>query len=249
MDENIFPHILRRPRAALRLFCLPYAGANAAYYRSWAPYLPDNVELWPVELPGRGTRFSAPLQQDMDLLVRDLARAVVQNSDIPFVLFGHSMGSAIAFALALELKKLGRLPAMVVCSGRSAPHRIKIRNIHKSPDSDIIAEMTRLGGTPAEVLESAELMELVLPIVRNDYTLIETYKPKPAHRIESPLLVLCGKDDLDAPPESLEAWRDLTTGRMKLSLFDGDHFYLNDQKHAIISAIMHNLESIRKTVA
>ncbi|WP_273727518.1 thioesterase II family protein [Brucella gallinifaecis] len=249
MDQNIFPHILRRPRPALRLFCLPYAGANAAYYRSWAPHLPDKVELWPVELPGRGTRFSEPLQPDMSLLVRDLAEAVAQHSDIPFVLFGHSMGSAITFALALELKMLGRFPAMIVCSGRSAPHRINIRNIHKLPDSGIIAEITRLGATPAEVLESAELMELILPIVRNDYTLIETYKPDPALRIESPMLVLCGRDDHDAPQENLEAWQDLTTGPMKLSLFDGDHFYLNDQKTAIISAIMQNLEAMRKAAA
>jgi len=242
--DNAFPHQLRRPRPALRLFCLPYAGANAGYFRPWAPCLRDNTELWPVELPGRGARFAAPLQPDMDKLVHELADTIAPHCDIPFVLFGHSMGSAIAFALTLELEKRGRFPALVVCSGRPAPHRIRRRNLHTLPDSGLIAEMKRLGGTPTEALESAELMKLVLPIIRNDYTLIESYHPAPESRINSPVLVLSGRDDLDATPATLAAWQDLTTQPIRLSLFDGDHFYLNWQTQAVVSAIDQTLAQL-----
>lgn len=238
MSQALFPHALRRPRPSMRLFCFPYAGANAAYYRPWGHLLPDDIELWPIELPGRGVRFGEPLQAEMLSLAHDIAAAIAEHADIPFALFGHSMGSAIAFATALRLLDRRLRPIALIASGRVAPQRVRKRGIHRLADEGIIAEIRRLGGTPEEILSNRELMDLVLPVVRNDYRLIETYQPETDARIESPIHVFCGRDDLDAAEEDLEAWQDLTTRSCCLEYFDGDHFYLNEKKHEVVAAVV-----------
>lgn len=243
MSQILFPHALRRPRPRMRLFCFPYAGANAAYYRPWGHLLPDDVELWPIELPGRGVRFGESLQADMPSLTREIAAAITTYADIPFALFGHSMGSAIAFATTLRLLDHDLRPMALIASGRIAPHRVRDRDIHRLADEGIIAEIRRLGGTPEEILNNMELMDLVLPVVRNDYRLIETYRPETEAKIESPIHIFCGRADLDATAEDLEAWSELTTHACDLTYFDGDHFYLNGKKHEVVSAIVDRLHT------
>lgn len=235
--QTLFPHRNHRPSARLRLYCLPYAGANAAYYKPWIASFPQEVEIVPIELPGRGVRFVDTLVNDMDILATQVADAIAADQDGAFSLFGHSMGSAIAFAVALKLEQRGHRPEQVVCSGRDAPHHITKRGVHILPQENIIQEMKRLGGTPLEVLENAELMDLVMPVVRNDYTLIETYNPDPARKITAPIHVLCGRDDPDASKDGLAAWQDLTRGDHSLQLFAGDHFYINPHRTQVIEAI------------
>lgn len=231
-----FAHVHRRPHTEWRLVCLTFAGGTAGYFRNWSSLIPPEVELWPVELPGRGTRFTHPLEPDMASLIDQLAPATVCLDDRPLAIFGHSMGSAIAFALAQRLERLGRPPALLAVSGRDAPHRVRRRGMHRRPDRDLRAELTRLGGTPAEVLQSEVLMEMVLPILRNDYQLIETYDPDP-DPISSPILVICGDRDLDATPDGLAGWADLTRAGAKVQMLPGDHFYLSHQAGAILRLI------------
>ncbi|MCG8598081.1 MAG: alpha/beta fold hydrolase [Kiloniellales bacterium] len=226
-----------RPEARWRLVCLAFAGGAAAYFRPWEEKLPDTAEFWPAELPGHGVRFGEPLVDDMEELARDLAAALTPHDDLPLVLFGHSMGSAIIFAATRALEARGLQPAALVCSGRIAPHRVKAQGIHRRSDEGIVAEMIRLGGTPQEVLENRELLNLVLPVVRNDYRLIETYDPAPHPRIRAPIRVFCGEADEDANREGLLAWGELTQADCRLDYFPGDHFYLTDQRDDVVGAL------------
>lgn len=236
MTAPHFAHVDHRPHADWRLICLTFAGGTAGYFRNWSPLVPPEAELRPVELPGRGTRFADPLEPDMGALIDRLAPAVARLHDRPLAIFGHSMGSAIAFALAQRLQMLGAPPALVAVSGRDAPHRVARHDMHRRPDQDLRAELSRLGGTPAEVLKSEALMAFILPILRNDYRLIETYDPDPTP-IDSPILAICGDADLDATPAGLAAWADLTRAGATLHILPGDHFYLNDQAGAILRLI------------
>lgn len=222
-----FPHVVPNPDPQWRLFCLAFAGGTAAHFRPWAQFMPEEAELRPVELPGRGTRFSEPLEPDMMTIAEGLAEAITPLANRPYTLFGHSMGSAIAFATAQLLEQRGLAPSLLVCSGRAAPHVVEKRSIHRLPDDGIRQEMIRLGGTPDEILENQDLMGLILPIVRNDFELIETYAPQASPLLETPIFTLCGRQDEDATEAGLLAWRDLTSGAFDLKMFDGDHFYLN----------------------
>src|SRR6185295_11175567 len=91
------------PNARLRLFCFPYAGGGASAYRGWATALPSDLEVCPVQLPGRESRLrEAPFTRP-EPLIQTLADVLEPHLDLPFVLFGHSMGGMISFELSREL--------------------------------------------------------------------------------------------------------------------------------------------------
>lgn len=234
-----FPFRQHRPGAGWRLFCFAFAGGSAAWFRPWSALLPEDAELWPVELPGHGTRMDDPLSDDMDRLSRDIAAAIAPQADRPIVLFGHSMGSAIVLAVTRILETdYGITPRLVVCSGRIAPHCVRGRQVHLRTDDGLREEIIRLGGTDPEILEHQDLMAFILPIVRNDFRLIETWAPAPDPVITPPILVLSGRDDLDAPPDALPRWGDLSRGGAAIALFEGGHFFVNDQIPAVVATVV-----------
>src|SRR5579859_3905311 len=87
-----------RPRQMprLRLFCLPYAGGGASMFRDWTTGLPADIDVCPILLPGRESRVREPAFSRVEPLVEALAPAVLPYLDVPYALFGHSMGALIA---------------------------------------------------------------------------------------------------------------------------------------------------------
>src|SRR5215467_3967748 len=83
-------------RVRLRLLCFPYAGGSSSSYRSWSAALPEGIEICPVELAGRGNRFQEAPCRDLGGLVRDLSNELRPLLDIPFAIFGHSMGALLS---------------------------------------------------------------------------------------------------------------------------------------------------------
>lgn len=219
-----------RPEARLRLFCFPYAGGAASIYRGWQEALPRDVEVWPVQPPGREGRIREPAMTSVDELVdgflgdhaRDLEAA-------PCALFGHSMGATLAHETALRLVARGGPPPLLLAvSARRAPHRPEHHPpIHDLPEDEFRAELRRLNGTPAEVLEHPELMDLLGPMLRADFTLIETYEPRDAPPLDAPITAYGGLDDTDVPRDDLEAWSGYTHRRFRVATFPGDHFFLH----------------------
>jgi medium-chain acyl-[acyl-carrier-protein] hydrolase len=227
----------------VRLFCLPYAGGSASIFRDWARALPARIELRPVHLPGRERRAMEPAIDDMDVLVPQLCDAMTPYLDHAFALFGHSMGAAIAHAVALELARRGAPPPVrLLVSGRQAPHLPpRSRPVHALPDAEFRDELRRLNGTPPAVLEHAELMEFMLPMLRADFRLIETYAPDPAARLQCDVAGFCAEHDPEGLPEDVAAWRDVTTGAFRLHRFPGDHFFIQSERAAVLAAIAREL--------
>src|ERR1039458_7197841 len=93
------------PEARLRLFCFPYAGAGALIFRTWSDGLPADVEVCPVQLPGRGTRLMERPFTQLSLLIEALAQALVPFLDKPFAFFGHSLGALVSFELARRIRR------------------------------------------------------------------------------------------------------------------------------------------------
>ncbi|HKG20773.1 MAG TPA: alpha/beta fold hydrolase, partial [Blastocatellia bacterium] len=169
------------PRARLRLFCFPYAGGSSASYRPWADRIPRSVELCAVQLPGRGSRLSEPPFDRLVPLVQAIKPIILQLLDKPFALFGHSMGARIAFELARLLRREENLePAHLFISGCRAPQLpVEDRAVYGLPDPEFIDELRRLNGTPKEVLENRELMQLMIPLLRADFAVCGTYTYMP----------------------------------------------------------------------
>ena len=227
----------------LRLFCFPYAGGNALIYRNWAASLPQNVEVCSVQLPGRGSRLREAPFTSMPLLVQATAQALLPYLDKPFAFFGHSMGAVLAFELAHLLgKKYGREPAHLFVSGRCAP-QIPVNHppTYHLPEQEFLAELRRLNGTPREVLDHPDLMELMIPLLRADFEVCQTYVPTDCTPLRCPISCFGGLQDQDVPSEQLEGWKEQTADRFSLLMLPGDHFFLHLSEPALLEALNRDL--------
>jgi medium-chain acyl-[acyl-carrier-protein] hydrolase len=226
-----------RPRA--RMLCFPYAGGGASLYRAWPQRLGPAIDVCPVELPGRGVRMLEPPIDAMSALCDGLAAMIEPLLDVPTVLFGHSMGAQIAFEIALRLE--GRI-AHLFASGSPAPGATSSAQTcdHGSTaqlsDADLKQRLRKLGGTPPPILEDPELMTRILPIVRADFALIESYRPAPQARLSCPITVFAGLDDAGAW-SSATSWELRTRGRCRVVELQAGHFFLDSHRDALFREI------------
>ncbi|MEU5883552.1 alpha/beta fold hydrolase [Spirillospora sp. NPDC047279] len=232
-----------RPWASMRLFCLPHAGGSAVFYRSWAKEISPAVELHAVQYPGRADRMADPFVTEAHQLARLIAGAMAPLLDRPVALFGHSMGAVLAYEVAVLLQERGAPPVHVFASGARPPHDRGDDKVAGRDDEALVAELVKLGGTDAEALREPELRELVLPYVRNDFTLIEEYAHRPGGpRLGVPVTAIIGADDPHVNEAQAARWGELTDGRFALRVLEGDHFYLVPRQPAVLSEVMRTLE-------
>ncbi|MBS0307896.1 MAG: thioesterase [Proteobacteria bacterium] len=242
-------HTFLRPRPALnprlRLICFPYAGGSATVYHPWAAAVPADIELIAVQYPGRATRLREAPCTDLAALLDDIERAIPPLLDRPFAFFGHSMGATVAYELARRLQLAGKpLPQYLFLSGRSAPQLPVTRKpIHALPEGEFLDAMRNMNGTPAEILEHRELMEMMLPIIRADFQALETWQHHDAPMLAIPMSMFGGIADAAVPMENLDAWSACTSGKMKRHMFPGDHFFLHQHYPAMLNIITRALDS------
>ncbi len=225
----------------LRLFCLPHAGGNALLYRPWRRFFPAGIDLCPIELPGHGARLAEPAFTRMAPLVETLAEALEPLLSVPFAFFGHSMGAAIAYEMTRRLQRPAG-PVHLFVSARPAPDpAYEPRALHRLPDAELLAALGRLGGTPAVVLAREDLMAALLPGIRADLELIETYVPPAGERVACPITTLGGVQDRMIDRRGLEAWSGFTAARFRLCLFPGGHFYLAESAGPVVAEVLRDL--------
>ena len=234
--------------ARLRLFCLPHAGSGATAYQAWRRDLPNFVEVCALRLPGREARLSERSLSDSRILCEDIAEVVAGECDIPYAIFGHSMGALLAYELALNLRDKGVPPPEgVFLSGRIGAHvPLRTSPLHELPLKPFLSELeARYGALPKELIQDQEMLDFYLPILRNDIKLVETYKYQTRDPLACPIYVTAGEGDESVWSEGLSAWRQHTTGDFDLTMFTGGHFYLSgvsrkpfiEQLNARLSAI------------
>ena len=230
-------------QARLRLFCFPYAGGGASVFRDWAESLPAIVEICPIQLPGRENQIRERAFDKFHALVTALSFAIQPYLDIPFAFWGHSMGALISFELARQLRRENKpQPHHLFVSAYKAPQLPDSAfQIHKLPDKEFIKELRRLNGTPEEVLQNAELMQLMLPILRADFTLVETYRYTVEEPLDCSISAFGGLQDDVVNNNDLEAWNEQTLQTFNLRMFPGDHFYLRSYRRHLLSVVSQDL--------
>jgi len=232
------------PQASLRLFCFPYAGGGPAIFHAWLDDLPPGVEMCAAQLPGRGSRIKEAPYTRVASLVQALGEALHPHLDRPFAFFGHSLGALVAFELSRELRRQhDLLPVHLFVSGCGAPQSLDPHPpIGMLPDTAFLEELRQLNGTPAEVLEHEELMQLLLPTLRADFTARETYAYVDEPPLDCPISAFGGMQDGRVERDRLEAWRDQTSGLFSLHTFPGDHFFLHSSQSLLLQTLSQALE-------
>jgi medium-chain acyl-[acyl-carrier-protein] hydrolase len=240
----IYPR--RNPAARLRLFCFPYAGGGATVYSTWPRGLPPEVEVVAVQPPGREGRLSEAPIGDLSRLVEAMHRELRPHFDKPFAFFGHSNGGLMAFELARALRREGGpMPLQLFASGRPAPQlELDDPPIHALPHDEFIQQLRRFAGTPEEILANEEIMELIMPLLRADFALGETYRYVPEPPLDLPISAYGGERDAEVSPAQVEAWREQTTARFHLRMFPGDHFFINGDRTLVLAELSRELRML-----
>lgn len=245
MNGRLLTHAENAHQEKLRLFCFPCAGGSAVGYRAFAADLADRAIVHAVELPGHGLRLQERPLERMPALIDVLFAELSPRFDRPFAFWGHSMGALVAFELARKLRREGgALPVYLFASAHRAPQLPNPdATKHLLPDPQLVAYLEELGGTPPAVAAYPELMELVLPALRSDLTLLNTYRYAEERPLDCPLMALGGTGDRLLQRPLLEPWREQTT-KFTLQIFPGDHFYLHSSHAMLMQVLRRALETV-----
>ena len=237
-----------KPEADTRIFLFPYAGGGPSVFSKWSDKLPVNIEAQITHYPGRGSSHNEKPIKSLSFLIEELSQAIQPLADKPFTFFGHSMGGLIAFELARYLRhnELPQPNALFISAFR-APQILDLQPpIHELPDNEFIISLKKLNGIPQEVLQNQEMLDFFLPTLRADFKLIETYKYTHDEPLNCPIVAFSGRDDPRVSREQLEGWAVQTNGRFESKYFEGDHFFINDQREIIVDIIVEGIVSPRR---
>jgi pyochelin biosynthetic protein PchC len=238
------------PLATHRVILLPHASGSASFFKEWAALFPAHIEVVCIQYPGREDRHLELPIEDMEILISELSNGIRSYLNKPYLIFGHSMGGGIAYELYQEIAKRGwQLPERLVISAFEAPSRKHTGSLHEQDDSLLIDELMRLDGTEIDLREHPELAKLIIPRMRSDYRLIETYTPqKSTKKISKPIAILVGDKDDELRPGDAEAWQVETTSDFEILRFEGGHFYLKPEKTKVINALVRFLRAQKTTM-
>jgi medium-chain acyl-[acyl-carrier-protein] hydrolase len=231
------------PRAALRLFCLPHAGGDTWVFQEWQMRLGSAVEVCPIRLPGRGTRFVDPLFTDLEALAQALCLGVGEALDRPFAIFGHSMGALIGFELARAIRRVWRKSPEILCAASfRAPHLAGFAPpISHLPPYLLLTTLRQRYGAEFDLAGNEDVMQLMMPILRADFSMCETYAYVEEEALACPIAVYGGNADMSVDRTELAAWLYETNGAFVQHDIEGDHFLPVRSKDALLALLANDL--------
>jgi medium-chain acyl-[acyl-carrier-protein] hydrolase len=238
---------------ALRLFSIPHAGGGPSVYRGWREALAPEFDMIIAELPGREGRFGEAQYQRIDDVVNALTNAVIPviRDGQPFAFFGNSLGGLIAFETLHAIRQMTGLEAehlFVSSVGAPQLHRA-VPRMSQLSDADLVREVCeRYGSIPSAVLEDADLMAAMLPILRADVSVIESYRPVAPRPLSCAITAFSGSRDRTLSVSDVRAWREQTTTSFNHVVLDEDHLYLQNARNYLTSFIRETLQEPQRMV-
>lgn len=217
----------------INLFCIPHAGGTSSYYFFFQKKLGPNINVIPIELSGRGAKFDEPFYESISEAVEDIYQTIKGNLTDPYAIYGHSMGSLLAFELCHKIMGLSdqNKPLHVFFSGAAAPHIPRDKaDIWKLPDHEFLQEIMNLGGTPEGLLENDALVEMFLPVLRSDYAIISRYQCHRSEPMNLDISVLYGEEDLKVT--DVVDWNKHSSRSCRIFSLQGGHFYFHESDDA-----------------
>jgi medium-chain acyl-[acyl-carrier-protein] hydrolase len=247
MTDPWFVKLNPTVEAPVRLLCFPSSGGGSNMYRQWGGKL-DNVEIFSAQLPGRERRLREQPLDNIHVLVRELLPAAASLSNKPIILFGHSMGALVAYELACAMEKRnGNFPGTLLVSAFRTPERInRNKKLHPLEYQDFIDELKNYGGTPDEIINHRETMELLVPAIRADFKIHETYVFQGEHKLSMPIISFSGDRDAVVPGSHMIGWNNHTHREHSHHIIEGGHFFIHDNQTKFLAIIQ---EIVNQSVA
>ena len=243
-QKNLWWSVVKpNPRARVKLFCFPYAGGNASIFRSWHVALQECVEVHALQLPGRANRILEKPFTYLSDLVPAIAHSMTPLLNKQFAFFGYSMGAILSFEIAKWLRRHRRpLPQCLFVAARRAPQipDTDPPNYQKN-DEAFLASLAEHKGTPSEVLTNSELLTLLMPGLRADFELIETYKYDADEPLPFAITAIGATEDEETQDGRMDAWRVQTNRRFTMRILDGDHFFINSNEQELLTVLRSEL--------
>ena len=229
----------KNPQAKIRLFCFHHSGGGASTYYPWSKYLSPYIEMIVIQLPGRENHFTEPLNNNLKDITYQLKEGFLLYKNKPFFTFGHSLGALIAFEFIKSIyQHYGLSPCHMVVSATKAPHLLfRMKHLSRLNDRALKEELKIYNGIDELILHNEELLELFLPIIRNDFSIYETYSFSESPPLPCDILALSGIHDQTVTQEEILAWSAYTLGKFEHHSFPGEHFFIKDNQKAILRLI------------
>jgi medium-chain acyl-[acyl-carrier-protein] hydrolase len=244
MQNKWFKKLKASENCKMRLFCFPHAGGSAEAFKHWGKYLPEWIELYSTQLPGRGSRLEEPLTDKMDFIIDQLVNNIYHLLAKPFIFLGHSLGGSIAFELAKKLRKLNYgLPFHLFIVGREGPRIPPDSPKHNVSNKELIDYLRLQSGTHNDIFNNEDLLELLLPIVRCDLKLADTYFKyyKKEEPLPCPITVFWGTSEVELNEDKVGDWGEEANNNFDVVQFQGHHFFLHEQTSKIIEKLLDDI--------
>jgi len=229
------PRPVKNP--CLRLICLPYAGGNPDIFRPWVEHLDADVELLAVRLPGRGSRIQELPYDDWRSLTEDCLQVLRPFVAEPHAFYGHSFGGRLAYELAqrmqLDFPDFTRRLFVGACRSPGSPQARPY--LHQLSECEFRRALATMGATPSAVLESEEVLSLMLPAIRSDMRLAEIWSDWHHAPLPIPLHVYYGHQDPIDNHTSMAGWSSHTSASFELVGIDAGHFFLETHRQQLLS--------------
>lgn len=241
-NSKWFPYLKPTSEHKFRIFCFHHSGAGASVFRKWLTFFSKNIDIVPVQLPGREGRFSEPFISRIDPLIEQLLPAILNLCDLPFAVFGHSLGGLLAYIVTLELEKYKLFPKHLYVSACLPPHEIQKRTpIYDLNDKKFLKVIESYRGLPSAILKNTDMLKLLLPRFRSDFELFESSTNFVDTSVNTPINVYYGSQDTVVPEKKIKTWDGYTTNSCIYKKYPGDHFFYQSLQEQVCQAIESNL--------
>jgi surfactin synthase thioesterase subunit/acyl carrier protein len=235
----------------MRLFCFPYFAGGASVFYDWHEQLPDDIEVCPVQFPGREERADEKAYDDVFELVRDMAKVIEPLLTTPIAFYSHSSGAGIAFELARYLRReMGVEPVKFIVGGWRAPHlessfqflnAIDDDEVYKDKNIPNIKGHLRSLEIPDEVVDNDEVFNEMLPALRADILLGKKYDYYEDEPLNCPVTAIAGTEDSVFDEEKVQEWKEHTKDEFAFKRVTGGHLFCRDNKEELLDLLKEEL--------